>query len=707
MKIKSLNTVIIIKACVSIFVLLLCCAGLYVYQKKIITDQVEIETYGKLYESLSQRLEKKIDVGITNAIAIASYPGLADLLQQNSIDQIASGVKDFIDIYGVQSNYKGIRIQIYDKDFNTVHRNWIAGAKNESSKAVKQQLDTVKMTGKALATFVSDGDGVFLRGTAAVTAGNDKVGYIQFLQGVGSVSRDYENEKMFYALLLNKSAVTEAPQLEKNKKIGDFWLSNDAWFSDLTVKVISSLNLNQFDSHKFIRNNGFFAIGVPLKDVTGRVTGLSVLAIPEKILEEQVAKALEGTLLLIVTVATGIVVMLSWIIWSLNNSALKPLNAICHYAQDVASGKWDARPLGVFRYQLNFLKESLVEMVEQLHVLQQDAQEKGRQALEKARETEAALVTIKERELRELDLMNSLRQSAKGAESISLEVATALSDLIREVENVDNGVSIQRDRMTETSTAMDQMNSTVIEVARNATEAAGNALSSRDKALSGAQGVRRAVESILQVENRFVNLKQSMTDLGQQAESIGRILGVISDIADQTNLLALNAAIEAARAGDAGRGFAVVADEVRKLAEKTMTATQEVAHSIQGIQQSARNNVEAVEAASRVIEESTSIANNSGKIMDEIVALVENTSSQVESIATAAEQQSATSEQISRAITEVAEVASDTSDGMHRSSCALSLLQSHFDALKTIIHSMGSHEHGDIESLSGVVKKNK
>ena len=122
--------------------------------------------------------------------------------------------------------------------------------------------------------------------------------------------------------------------------------------------------------------------------------------------------------------------------------------------------------------------------------------------------------------------------------------------------------------MAETATAMEEMNATVLEVAKNASQAAGTSDGARQKAQEGSGIVGRVVTDIAQVQKQSQALKQDMEGLGKQAEGIGHIMNVISDIADQTNLLALNAAIEAARAGDAGRGFAVVADEVRKLAKR-------------------------------------------------------------------------------------------------------------------------------------------
>lgn len=276
------------------------------------------------------------------------------------------------------------------------------------------------------------------------------------------------------------------------------------------------------------------------------------------------------------------------------------------------------------------------------------------------------------RQAREIRKQNErITLAAADAEQISHSLSSAAEELSAQIEQSNRGALEQRDRVAETSTAMEEMNATVLEVAQNAGLAAEGADSAREKAENGSKLVQQMIESADGVRVQADSLKESMEQLGVEATEIGNVLNVINDIADQTNLLALNAAIEAARAGEAGRGFAVVADEVRKLAESTVAATGEVGNAISKIQNMTKQNITATEDAAGSAQYSSDLANESGQTLAEIVNLVVTASDQVRAIATAADQQSATSEEISRATEDISRISLETSQVMGESAQAV------------------------------------
>ena len=378
------------------------------------------------------------------------------------------------------------------------------------------------------------------------------------------------------------------------------------------------------------------------------------------------------------------------ILLGLRRDLFSPLASLRAYSQKVADGKLDARPEGEYAHELLSLKDDIGTMVANLKTKMAEADALGREANLRAEETAKALQEAEKQRQTVQQLFDTMTAVANKAQGVSQKVFASVEELSRQIEVVNNGVDIQRDRMTETATAMEEMNGTVYEVAQNASSAAQSAAHSKDNAETGAKGVRKAVESIEKIQQRIMSLKDTMGQLGKQADSISQIMVTISDIADQTNLLALNAAIEAARAGDAGRGFAVVADEVRKLAEKTMNATKEVGDAVKLIQSHARENVQAVELAAKDIVISTDAASESGRFMEEIVHIVDETAMQVSSIATASEEQSAASEEINRAVSEVTRVASDTAEGMTVAARALVEISGLVEELDTVIQSLAS-----------------
>ncbi|TVM19430.1 chemotaxis protein [Oceanidesulfovibrio indonesiensis] len=461
--------------------------------------------------------------------------------------------------------------------------------------------------------------------------------------------------------------------------------------AELERKTLAELGLAQAEflaardeivTYRFEGEEKFAAVNFLDEDLGWRV-GLTLSQ--EDLLHGLDKRLLRGSMF----AAAGAFVVIIIFAVLFTRALVKPIKRLQTYADEVASGNLEAKSgidrgdeIGMLTKSIRHMVDTLKTSLKQADEAQAEAREQARLADQKAEEADRA------KKQAEQAKVVGMREAAERIESIVASVTSATEQLSAQVEESSQGANIQKQRAGETATAMEEMNATVLEVARNASEAAHNADGAKEKAQDGATIVQSVVKAINEVQKRTDELKANLGELGEHAEGIGRVMTVITDIADQTNLLALNAAIEAARAGEAGRGFAVVADEVRKLAEKTMTATKEVGEAIKSIQTGTQRSIAEMDDASQAVGRSTELAGDSGKSLGEILAMSESTSEQVRSIATAAEQQSSAVEQVGRSTEEINRISIETADTMEQAAQALSEVARLASELNAIVQEM-------------------
>jgi methyl-accepting chemotaxis protein len=246
----------------------------------------------------------------------------------------------------------------------------------------------------------------------------------------------------------------------------------------------------------------------------------------------------------------------------------------------------------------------------------------------------------------------------------STDQLTQVSDRVAGVaEETLKAVMDQRSETDSVASAMNEMSSTVQEVARNAANTASASRGADDESKRGALVATEALGGIDALIREVENASTIITKVENDSSAIGMVLDVIKGVAEQTNLLALNAAIEAARAGEQGRGFAVVADEVRTLASRTQQSTDEIQAMIKRLQSGAHDAVQAMEAARNRAQAGSEQVENAAENLAMIAGEVSTINDMNTQIATAAEEQSAVAEEVNRNVTNISQIADKTSEG--------------------------------------------
>jgi methyl-accepting chemotaxis protein len=218
-------------------------------------------------------------------------------------------------------------------------------------------------------------------------------------------------------------------------------------------------------------------------------------------------------------------------------------------------------------------------------------------------------------------LMEALGAVVAGAGAIH----SGASDISAASDSLSRRSEQQAASLEETAAALDEITATLKRSAEGAKHASEVVANADGDARKGAVVAKQSVDA--------------MEAIAKSSEQIGRIIGVIDEIAFQTNLLALNAGVEAARAGDAGRGFAVVASEVRALAQRSAEAAREIKVLIS-------NSRNEVGSGVKLVAET-------GKALERIIAQVSEMNRVVGDIAAGAQEQARGLSQVNAAINQM------------------------------------------------------
>ncbi len=236
---------------------------------------------------------------------------------------------------------------------------------------------------------------------------------------------------------------------------------------------------------------------------------------------------------------------------------------------------------------------------------------------------------------------SSSQQMARGAQEQSVnaqETTQSIQQLADTISQLSQGAREQSESVRKAVSSISSVSDTISQMTANTSQAAQGAKQAAISAKNGAEKSKLTLSGMEKIKSASSETARKIDELGSRSSEIGKIVAVIDDIAAQTNLLALNAAIEAARAGDQGRGFAVVSDEVRKLAERTSSATKEIADLISSVQKGVNEATQFMAGGSKAVSEGYDLAVQAGQSLDEILKTASEVDKQIELVSSKAQQ---------------------------------------------------------------------
>jgi len=282
-------------------------------------------------------------------------------------------------------------------------------------------------------------------------------------------------------------------------------------------------------------------------------------------------------------------------------------------------------------------------------------------------------------------MQENLAEIISEVQQVSHQLGTSCNQILAASEEQASGSSEQAASVGETTATIEELSGTARQIAENSEVQAGMAESTQKTAEEIAQVMDEATRFMDEIRQGTETGARKIMSLGEKTQQIGKVLGIINEIAAETKMLSLNAAIEASKAGDSGKGFSVVATEIRKLAENVVKSTENIEQIVEEIQAAANVSVMAAEESVKVVTKGSEKIKTVESSLQEIVSMSERTTESAKHVSMATNQQKAASEQVVVTMRELSGVAKQMAASANETTSSATTLSKMAEKMKQII----------------------
>ena len=295
---------------------------------KIMSD-IKIDTYklikDELVALLDDNVNAKMEVGITNALSVASNADMVMAVYENDKDLAYEVLTDILRKYKSYTEFKSPKIHIHTVEVKSFLRSWEREKNGDDLSSFRHSINKVKKIQKPLSAIEVGRAGLVLRSIVPI---HDEFGYqgsLEYIQEFDTIVDTFAKKEKYLLVLTKKELLMSIP----NKKTVAHNLAlaqsdYDQGFFDGFKK----LDLKQLLESGYLLDRNYYYTIKPVVGFSNKIIGYYVMGKNIKEAQKVVSQAQEVVYLFMILMIFLVIVIVIAVNISLNRLIIRNLNKL-------------------------------------------------------------------------------------------------------------------------------------------------------------------------------------------------------------------------------------------------------------------------------------------------------------------------------------------------------------------------------------------